>query len=75
MAGRAAATARAFLCRSTRRAGHLHRRINANRDMTSFARNRFGAHGGDIERREIPQIAGIATCLFARLRLMRDGFG
>jgi hypothetical protein len=36
---------------------------------------RFGAHPGDVERREVPQIAGIPTCGFVRLRLMRDGFG
>jgi hypothetical protein len=30
---------------------------------------------GDVERREVPQIAGIAPRGFVRLRLMRDGFG
>jgi hypothetical protein len=36
MAGRAGATARAFLCRSTRRAGHLHRRVTRQPGHTIF---------------------------------------
>jgi len=45
MAGRVGATTRAFLCRSTRRAGHLHRRVTRQPGHTIFR-----ASGGKSDR-------------------------